>query len=54
MPLISCRRGQTGGRPAFVPFGNNGPNIAHCSSVRSPRAMNRDHSLLKIHFRFTA
>lgn len=43
MPLISCRRGRTGGRPAFVPCGNSGPNIAHCSSARSPGAMNRDH-----------
>ncbi|MFF4222530.1 hypothetical protein ACX9I7_30310 [Streptomyces sp. L500] len=54
MPSISCRRGQTGGRPAFVPFGDNGSNTAHCSSVRSPRAMNRDHSQPKIHFRYTA
>lgn len=54
MPLISCRRDQTGGRPAFVPFGNSGSSTAHCSSVRSPRAMNHDHSSLKIHFRHTA
>ncbi|MCX4966930.1 transposase family protein [Streptomyces sp. NBC_00654] len=54
MSDINWRRGQTGGRPAFVPFGNNGSSAAHCSSVRSPRPMNRDHSSLKIHFRYTA
>lgn len=35
-------------------FGNNGSSTAHCSSVRSPRPMNRDHSQPKIHFRYTA
>ncbi|GAA2974596.1 hypothetical protein GCM10010446_68550 [Streptomyces enissocaesilis] len=36
------------------PFGNSGSRTAHCSSVRSPRPMNRDHSQFKIHFRYTA
>lgn len=53
MPSINCRRGQTGGRPALVPFGNNGSSIAHCSSVRLPCPINRDHSQPKIHFRYT-
>lgn len=42
-----------GGRPTLTPLGNNGSNTAHCASVRSPRAMNHDHSSLKIHFRYT-
>ncbi|GGW93753.1 hypothetical protein GCM10010321_04170 [Streptomyces chartreusis] len=54
MPSINCRRDQTGGRPALIPFGSNGSNTAHCSSVRSPRPMNCDHSQPKIHFRYTA
>lgn len=54
MPSINCRRDQTGGRPGFFPFGNNGASTAHCSTVRSPRAMNRDHPQAKIHFRYTA
>ncbi|SBU99143.1 hypothetical protein YUMDRAFT_01886 [Streptomyces sp. OspMP-M45] len=54
MPSINRRRGQTGGRPTLVPFGNNGSSTAHCSSVRSPRPMNRDHSQPKIDFRYTA
>lgn len=33
MPSINCRRDQTGGRPALIPFGSNGSNTAHCSSV---------------------
>lgn len=51
MPSINCRRAQTGGRPALAPLGNNGSSTAHCSSVRSPRPMNRDHPQPKIHFR---
>ncbi|MET9462758.1 hypothetical protein ABZY05_48600 [Streptomyces canus] len=53
MPSISSRRDQTGGHPAFAPFGNNGSDIAHYSSGRSPRPMNHDHSQLKIDFRYT-
>lgn len=40
--------------PRLLLFGNNGSSTAHCSSVRSPRPMNRDHSRSKIHFRYTA
>lgn len=53
MPSISCRLAQVGGRPGFLPFGNSGSNTAHCASVRSPRATNRDHPTFKIHFRHT-
>lgn len=38
MPSISCRRLHLGGRPGFLPLGNNDSNRAHCVSVRSPRA----------------
>lgn len=54
MPSTSCRRGQTGGRPAFVPFRYQRRSAAHCSSVRSPRPMSRYRSSLKIHFRCAA
>jgi len=35
--LISCRRGQTGGRPSPDGRGSTGTSAAHCTSVRSPR-----------------
>lgn len=54
MPSISCGRDKTRGSPAFCPFGDNGSNTAHCSSVRSPRDVKCDHLWLKIHFRCTA
>lgn len=53
MPSISCLLVHIDGRPDFLPFGNSGSSTAPCSSVRSPRATNRDRLTLKIHFRNT-
>jgi hypothetical protein len=39
IPSISWRLLQVGGRPAFLPAGNSGSSLAHCSLVRSPRPM---------------
>jgi hypothetical protein len=38
IPSINRRFGCFAGRPGFFPFGNNGSNTAHCSSVKSARA----------------
>lgn len=38
MPSISCLRLHLGGRPGFLPLGNNDSSRAHCIPVRSPRA----------------
>ena len=47
--------GPDGRPPRLCPLRRyHGSGTAHCSSVRSPRAMNRDHAPLKIHFRYTA
>jgi hypothetical protein len=43
MPSISCRLVHIGGRPGFLPRGNNGSRQAHCVSVRSPCATEQDH-----------
>jgi hypothetical protein len=36
-----------------LPLGNNGSSTAHCASVRSPRAMTRDHDTTLINFENT-
>jgi hypothetical protein len=53
IPLMSCRFVHVAGRPGFLPLGNSGASTAHCASVRSPRATNRDHLTPKIYFRNT-